>query len=331
MKLPHRVAITDFIADDLAPEREILGDIAEVVAFNAFHEQELVGRVNDFDALMLYHNIALTPATIDRLTRCKLIVRCGVGIDNVDRARARERGIPVANVPDYGSEEVADTAIGMALSLARGIHPLNSLLRRGEGEWSYLQVAPLRRLRGETFGIIGLGRIGTATALRAKSLGMRVLFYDPYLPDGVDKAIGVERAESLPELLEASLIVSLHTPLTEETRDIINEVTLRHMRSGSFLVNTGRGAPVNGPDLIAALASGHLAGAGIDVLPFEPPSPDDPVVVAWRDPEHVAHDRLILNPHSAFYCDQGLLDMRVKGSRACRRALLGEPLRNVVN
>ena len=135
---------------------------------------------------MLYHNIAITKSTISRLKDCKLIVRCGVGYDNVDFVTARAHGIPVANVPDYGTEEVADSAIGLMLSLTRGINFLNNRLQRKAGDWSYMQVAPLVRLRGRVFGIIGLGRIGTAAAMRAKALGMDVAFYDPYKQDGFD-------------------------------------------------------------------------------------------------------------------------------------------------
>lgn len=332
MTTRFRVGITDFINDDLAEEKAILGDLADVVAFDAYQEADLIGKIDDCDAVMLYHNLGLSAVTIDRLARCKLIVRCGVGIDNVDREYARLRGIPVANVPDYGTEDVADSAIGLALSLTRGINLYNSTLRRLPDEpWSYTIAAPLHRLRGETFGIVGLGRIGTATALRAKALGMRVVFYDPYLPDGTDKALGVDRVETLSEVLAASLVVSLHCPLTDETRHLIDTRTVRLMRPGSFLVNTGRGALVQGQAVVDAIVEGRLAGAGIDVLAIEPPSADDPIVTAWRDPEHPVHDRLILNPHAAFYCEEGLLDMRRKGSEACRRALLGEPLRNVVN
>src|SRR5690606_2167152 len=121
---------TDFLNDDLAPEREIFGDVADVVALNAFSEDELVGRIDDADAVLLYHYLGLSEKTINRLTRCRIIVRCGVGYDNVDRAAARAKGIPVANVPDYGTEDVADSAVGMMLSLTRGIHFLNSRLRR---------------------------------------------------------------------------------------------------------------------------------------------------------------------------------------------------------
>jgi C-terminal binding protein len=290
------VAVADFLREPLVEERRILGDIACVEALDAMCEEDLFGRIERADAIMLYHFVTLGEAVISRLERCRLIVRCGVGVDNIDREAAARRGIPVANVPDYGAEEVADSAIGMLLSLTRGINFFNSRMRLDGSRWTYETGRPLVRLRGRKLGIVGLGRIGVATALRAKSLGMQVLFYDPYLPDGVDKALGVTRVDP-----------------------------------GSYLVNTARGAVVDAGAVLVALESGHLAGAALDVLVTEPPSEEDPLLVAWRDSGHVAHDRLILNPHSAFYCEEGLLEMRTKGSENCRRALLGERIRNVVN
>ncbi len=331
MSKPNRVVLTDFIRDELEPERRVLGDVAEVAALGARNEDELIGRIEDVDGIVLFHEIVLTRRTIERLRQCKVIVRAGVGYDNVDRAAARERGIPVANVPDYGSEEVADTAIGMMLSLARGVHAMNSRLRSGEGPWSYLQVVPLARLRGSVFGVIGLGRIGTAAALRAKALGMDVVFYDPYKPDGYDKSLGIRRVETLEALLAQSLVVSIHCPATDETRHIIDAAAIARMPRGSYLVNTARGPIVESPAVPEAILSGQLAGAGIDVYEHEPPGEDDPLLVAWRDPKHPAHHRLILNPHAAFYSEAGLLDMRLKAAEACRRAILGLPLRNVVN
>ncbi|VTU01141.1 phosphoglycerate dehydrogenase : D-isomer specific 2-hydroxyacid dehydrogenase family protein OS=uncultured planctomycete 6N14 GN=6N14_30 PE=3 SV=1: 2-Hacid_dh: 2-Hacid_dh_C [Gemmataceae bacterium] len=328
---PFRVVVADFITDDLLAERNVLGDLADVVSLDARSEADLVGKVEDADAVMLYHNIAITRDTISRLKQCKLIVRCGVGFDNVDHRFARERGIPVGNVPDYGTEEVADSAIGMMLSLTRGINFFNSRLQRGQGDWSFMPVAPLHRLRGQVFGVIGLGRIGTAAALRAKALGMDVAFYDPHKQDGYDKANGFRRVEALDDLLKQAFVLSVHCPLTPETRHIVDARAISLMPDRSFLVNTARGATVDATAIPAAIRSGKLAGAGIDVLPVEPPPADHPLLVAWRDPNDPCHDRVILNPHSAFYSEQGLLDMRIKGSQACRRALLGEPLRNVVN
>jgi len=254
-----------------------------------------------------------------------------VGYDNIDIAAARECGIPVVNVPDYGTEEVADSALGMALTLTRGTHFLNSRLRRGIGAWNVEQAAPIHRLRGRVFGIIGCGRIGSAAALRAKAFGFDVVFYDPFVPDGVDKALGVRRAETLGELLAQSYVVSLHCPLTPVTRGFIGAREMAQMPRGSFLVNTARGGIVDTAAVVEALASGHLAGAGIDVLEQEPPPADSPVVRAWRDPNHPAHDRLLLNPHTAFYCEEGCIEFRTKAAREVLRALRGEPLRNVVN
>ncbi len=326
-----QVVVTDFIHPPLDKELQVLGDIADVTALNAMGEQEVIGRVEEADAIMLYHFISLSAETIRSLKNCKLIVRCGVGYDNVDIEAARAMGIPVANVPDYGAEEVADSAIGMMLTLTRGIHYTNSRLQLGLGDWSYQQVIPLTRLRGQVFGIVGLGRIGTATALRAKALGMRVVFYDPYLPDGRDKAIGVERVETLDELLALSDVLSLHCPRTLETQHLINDAAISKMKPGSYVVNTARGGVVDSLAVLRAIEANHLRGAGLDVLEVEPPPADDPVILAWRDPNHPAFSRLIINPHSAFYSEQGLEDMRVKGSQACRRALLGERIRNIVN
>jgi C-terminal binding protein len=331
MTRKYKVVITDLISDDLSPERRILGDLADVAALDSHDEDDLVGRIEDVDAIILYHTISLTHKTIERLNACKLIVRGGVGYDNVDYRLARQRGIPVANVPDYGSEEVADSAIGFLLALTRGIATINSLSRAGAQPWSYIHVVPLHRLRSRVFGVVGLGRIGTATAIRAKALGMDVVFYDPYKPSGYDKALGIRREEHLDALLAQSHVLSLHCVSTEETFHLIDHKAIAKLPTGAYLINTARGAIVDTKILPEALASGQLAGAGIDVLEEEPPAEDHPLVVAWRDPCHPAHHRLILNPHSAFYSEEGAIEMRTKGADACRRALCGQPIPNVVN
>lgn len=332
MSKRFHVVVTDFITGDLAPERQLLGDLAEIVALDAYSEQDLIGKVEQADAIMLYHNICIRQPTIERLTKCKLIVRCGVGFDNVDYVFARSRGIAVGNVPDYGTEEVADSAIGLMLTLTRGIHYLNSLLQHEPSQaWSYLASAPIHRLRGRVFGVVGLGRIGTAAALRAKALGMDVAFYDPIKPDGHDKALGIRRVDTLEELLRQSYVLSVHTPLTPHTKGMINADAIAQLPRGAYLVNTARGAVVDTSAIPDAIASGQLAGAGIDVLATEPPTPDDPLIRAWRDPQHPAYHRVIVNPHSAFYSEEGLLDMRLKGAKSVRNALLGNVVLNIVN
>ncbi len=327
----YRVVITDVIADALVPEREVLRGLAEVEALGARSEAELQGRLEQADALIVYNLVTLSAHTLARLERCRVIARGGVGYDNIDLEAARRRGIPVVHVPDYGAEEVADTALGLTLALTRGIAELNSRLRAGYPEWTHCPAAPLHRLRGRVFGVVGLGRIGTAAALRARSLGMEVVFYDPYKPDGYDKALGLRRAATLPELLDECFVLSLHCPLTEETRRMIDAAALARLPRGAYLINTARGAIVETAAVPPAIASRRLAGAGIDVLEQEPPPADDPLVAAWRDPTHPAHYRVIITPHAAFYSEESLQELRRKAAEACRCALLGLPLRNVVN
>ncbi len=331
-----KVVVADFIHEPLSVEREVLEGVASVAAVGAMSTEEFLNALNDpalasADALMVYHFVSVPRQAIEKLTNCKLIVRCGAGFDNVDIAAAREHNIDVANVPDYGTEDVADAAIALTLSLMRGTHRLNQLCQQGTDNWKYELVVPLHRIRGQIFGVVGMGRIGTATALRAKALGMDVVFYDPHVVDGTDKAIGVRRAETLSDLLAQANVVSCHCLLNEQTHHIIDAEAIAQMQPGSFLVNTSRGGVVDVLAVLAALESGQLGGAGIDVLEHEPPAADHPLIEAWRDPSHPANSRLILTPHSAFYSEEGLEDMRRKGSENVRRVLNGQPARNIVN
>jgi len=331
VKTAFRVVVTDVLTDNLVIERRVLADIADVDSLGAVREGDLVGRIEDADAMMLYHTVTLSASSIERLKHCRLIVRCGVGYDNVDIVAARQLGIPVANVPDYGSEEVADTAIGMMLTLARGIGPLNSRMRSAVAPWEHTPVVPLARLRGRGFGVVGLGRIGTAVALRAKAIGMDVVYYDPYKERGYDKALGIRRADSLEALLAASYALSLHCPLTDQTRCLIDRSAIDRLPRRAFLINTARGEIVDTAAVPAAIAAGQLAGAALDVLPAEPPTDDDPLIRAWRDPDHPAYHCLLLNPHAAFYSEEGVVEMRTRSAEACREALLGRSVPNVIN
>ena len=331
MRARFKVLVTDFITDSLEPERRILGEMADVDAAAARDERELHGQIELADALMVYHTLSLSQQTVERLAQCKLIVRWGVGYENVHVESARKMGIPVVNIPDYGTEDVADSAVGLMLALTRGISLMNTRLRIGPSHWTYTEAAPLQRLRGQVFGIVGLGRIGTAAALRAKAFGMDVCFYDPYKPDGYDKALRVRRVEAFNDLLERAFVLSLHCPLTSETHHMINASRIAKMPRGSYLVNTARGAIVDTKVIPDAIQSGQLAGAAFDVLEEEPPTDDSCLFRAWRNPSHPASFRVIINPHSAFYSEEGLMELRTKAAEACRRALLGERLQNVVN
>ena len=331
MSKKFKVVITDMLVEPLDCEREVLGDIADIVALNASRPSDLVGKIEDADALMVYHYLTHPKDALETLKNCKAVVRPGVGYDNIDIASAGKLGIPVCNVPDYGTEEVADSAMGMALSLARGAHFLNSRLRRGIGEWNINQATPIPRLRGKTFGIVGCGRIGSAVAVRAKAFGLNVVFYDPYVPDGLDKSLGIRRVDRFTDLLTKSHILSFHCPLTKYTWNMLSVEEIAKMPQGSYVINTARGGVVDTEAVVEALGAGKLAGAGIDVLEKEPPEEDSEILQAWKDPNHPAHDRMILNPHTAFYCEEGAMEFRTKGAKEVRRALLGEPLRNRVN
>jgi D-3-phosphoglycerate dehydrogenase/C-terminal binding protein len=330
MDKKFKIIISDFIADSLLIEKSIVGNTAEVFALDAYSENELEGKIEDADAIIMYHSLTMTRKTIDRLKQCKLIVRAGVGIDNVDHSYARTRAIPVANIPDYGSEDVADTAIGMMLALTRGITFLNSRLRHWHRCMESYTSAAANPATQPYYRYCWTGQIGTAAALRAKAFGMNVFFYDPYKPDGFDKALGIQRAESLQSLLEQVVVLSLHCPLTKETYHLINEKSITYLPAGSYLINTARGGVVDTSAIPGAIASGHLAGAAFDVLEQEPPV-NDALVEAWQNPDHPAYHKVLINPHSAFYSEEGLHEIRVKAAQACLRALNGEQVKNIVN
>jgi lactate dehydrogenase-like 2-hydroxyacid dehydrogenase len=304
---------------DSSIERGIIGEHAELRRFLCETDADLTDGVCNSHALILWHNMPLTAVGIAKLKNCRAIIRNGVGFDSVDVAAARERGIAVCNVPDYGTEEVADHALALALALCRQIVPLD---REAKQLGWCIKVGPrLRRLRELTFGVVGLGRIGTATALRAKALGFRVIFHDPYLPNGADKALGVTRVRTLDDLLIQSDILSLHCPLNKETHHLITERELAILKPGAFIVNTARGALIKKTAILEALREGRLAGAGLDVIENEP----------LRTPEEAATPNLIATCHAAFCSVESKIEMRTTSARIALAAILGQPLENVVN
>jgi phosphoglycerate dehydrogenase-like enzyme len=256
---------------------------------------------------------------IGRLKKCRAVIRNGVGFDTVDIAAAAQRNLPVCNVPDYGTEEVADHALALTLALCRQLFSLDAEAKRLG--WK-IEVAPkMRRLRTLQFGVVGLGRIGTATALRAKAFGFRVVFFDPYVPSGTHKAVGLERVETLDELLRQSDVVSVHTPLTPETRGFIGERELGLMKPSAYLVNTARGDIVQKAPLFAALRAQRLAGAGLDVVENEP----------LRTADEATTPNLIVTCHAAFCSPEGMAEMRTTSARIARAAVLGQKVWNRVN
>jgi len=282
-------------------ERAVIGDAAEVRRYLCSSGADFTDEICGARALIVWHNTPITAAGIARLQNCRAIIRNGVGFDSVDIAAARERGIAVCNVPDYGTEEVADHAIALAMALCRQLFPLDQEAKRLG--WIIRVEPKLRRLRELTFGIVGLGRIGCATALRAKALGFKVVFFDAYLPNGVDKALGISRVRTL------------------ETRLMIAERELALMKPGAFVVNTARGAVIKKTAILNALREGRLAGAGLDVVEDEP----------LQTAEEAATPNLIVTCHAAFCSVESKLEMRATSARIALAAVRGELLENVVN
>jgi phosphoglycerate dehydrogenase-like enzyme len=312
---------TDYYCSEPAAlvENEILGAHAVVKTFRFPMEGAIPEEALTAAALMVWHNVPLPAAVIERLPNCRVIIRNGVGCDAIDLKAAAARNIPVCNIPDYGTEEVADHAIALTLALCRQLFPLDAEAKRLG--WRVEPIAKLRRLSSLTFGLVGLGAIGTAAALRAKALGFRVQFFDPFAPTGSHKAIGITRVATLDELLAGSDVVSIHCPLTPKTRGMIGAPEIARMCPGSFLVNTARGDIVQKAAVFAALRRGHLAGAGLDVVENEP----------LRTAEEAATPNLIATCHAAFFSVEGMIEMRTSASHIARAALLGEPVRNRVN
>jgi phosphoglycerate dehydrogenase-like enzyme len=317
---------------DLSVEHRIFGPDVRVV----MRDTRALADLSDADCaaadgLMIFRLFA-PAADLARFPRLKAIVRMGVGYDRIDRKAAAERGILVCNVPDYGTTEVADHALALALALRRGLLLHHEKQRANPpAAWAWFEHPLVRRSSAQTFGILGLGRIGTAAALRAKAFGFRVLAYDPYQPNGVELALGIARAATLEDFLRASDVLSIHAPLTAETRGMVGAAELSLLPENAVVVNTARGPILDLDALMAAMESGRIAGAGLDVLPDEPPlEPVPALLAAYRARAPWLEGRLIVTPHSAFHTPHAWEDIRVKSAETMRAALLGPRPQNVI-
>jgi len=328
----YKVLIPErFKKKDVVFEQNILGDkydISTPCATTASHIKNLTWEKTN--AIIAWHEMHYTEEVIKKLTNCKIIVRAGVGFDNVDLAAAGKMGILVCNVPDYGTNDVADHAMALILSLTRGIMTYTERVRESNS-WNWSDAGYLKRIHNSILGIIGLGRIGTATALRAKAFGMQVQYFDPYLHDGFDKALGVKKSDELNKLLKISDIVSIHVPLTIETCGMANKEFMQNMKKGGILINTARGEIVNLDALYNGLKSGHIRSAGLDVLSSEPPEPQNQLIQEWRQKGSWLHDRLIVTPHAAFYNEESYMELRTKAAMTVKNYFMGKTIKNIVN
>jgi len=313
------VAVTDSVFPSLEPEQRILAPLGvELRHGQCRSEEEVVGLASDADAILNCY-AKMTARVIERLPRCRIIARYGIGVDNVDLAAASRAGIVVTNVPDYCVDEVSDHALALLLSLARQVVEADRAVR--SGRWDPVAHAGIRRLRGRTMGLIGFGKIARALASKVKPLGMRLLACDPYLDAGLLASHGAEAAD-LDRLLAEADVLSIHVPLSPETTRLIGERELARMKPTALLINTSRGGIVDEKALAAALEAGRLAGAALDVLSPEPPAPDHPL---RRAPN------VIFTPHLAFYSRESVAELQTKAAEEVARALRGEPPRSPVN
>ncbi|MFE0758152.1 C-terminal binding protein [Inquilinus sp. NPDC058860] len=321
-------------ADDAVIERQVGGDDVEFVIRRERDRKKIPDEVYArADALLTWHELKVGQSVIDKMPRCRIIVRAGVGFDHIDLAAAGAAGIPVANTPDYGTSEVADHAVGLMLALLRGIPAYDRALQADPAGHYTLEAARLtRRIRGTRLGIVGLGRIGTAMAMRARAFGLEILAYDPYIPRGQEIALGITRVEILSDLLAASDIVSIHAPLTPETHRLFGDAAFSVMRPHAVLINTARGAIVDLDALHGALQAGRLAGAALDVLPEEPPpEPLPALLAAYREQPEWLRGRLILTPHAAWSSPESQADARRLSAETTVAYLRSGALRNCVN
>lgn len=296
---------------DVSIEENILGDLARVVNGRGMDGEALQRALAQADAVMVGTGIRLGPELIDGMQRCRIIVRYGIGVDNVALEAARRRGIVVANVPDYCVDEVADHALALMLAVLRRVVPAHRVVR--DGRWDVTVMAGVRRLRELTLGVVGFGRIGRTVGTKASALGMRVVAYDPWVPAEAIRSAGAQPV-SLDELLAQADVVTLHCPLTPETRHLLGAAQLARMKPTAYLVNTSRGELVDADALAEALQSGRLAGAALDVLPQEPPPAGHPLL---------SLDNVVVTPHVAWYSEDSLVELRTKAAQQVREVLLG--------
>ena len=301
---------TDPLHSDFSAELEELASIgAELRIAKCRTEEEVAELCKDADALLVTY-VKVGRTALAAMPKLKVIVRTGVGYDSLDVAAATERKIVVANVPDYCISDVAEHTMALLLAWWRRIAELDQQVRAAG--WG-LPIKPVYRLEGKTLGILGLGRMGQAVAVRARGFGLGLVGFDPYVPQDVFAALGV-KSVALEDLLRTSDIVTVHSPLTTETRRIIYERTLRLMKPTAVVLNTSRGGLVATDDLVVAIREGWIAGAALDVIEAEPLPMDHPIR---------SLPRVLLTPHTAWYSEESERELRRRSGQVVVQALRG--------
>ena len=308
----HKILITDYVWPSTKPEREVLAELdAEIVESDSDDEDRLVQLASDVTGILTCF-AKVTERVVRASPHLRVVGRYGGGTDNIDVETCTELDIPVTYVPDYGFEEVADHAFALLMALSRGIVVLDRHVRTGQ--WSNDPARPMHRMRGRTLGILGYGRIGHALGLRAAPHGLRILVHDPYVDAERVAEIGAELVNK-DKLITESDIISIHAPLTPETRHSVGEPELRAMKPTACVINTSRGPLVDEYALSRALSEGWISGAGIDVLEDEPPPPGHPLI---------GQENVIVTPHAAFLSEESVLELERRAASAVVRVLQGK-------
>jgi D-3-phosphoglycerate dehydrogenase len=320
-----KVVVTDYIEPDLDWEtREMAqrGVQFQTHQLKFAPTAEVVAATRDAD-LVIVNMVPITPEVVSQWEKCRLVIRHGVGYDNVDVKALSQAGIPLCYIPDYCAEEVAEQAIALILACGRKVVSSRRVLEASSarGSWDFSEVVPIFRMAGKTLGIVGCGRIGSLVYRKLKSFGFKFLICDPYLSEERKRELGIEVVDS-ETLFRNADFVSIHTPLTAETRHLVNARTLGMMKPTAYLINTARGPMVDAAALAEAVRNGVIAGAGIDVFDIEPPRPDFPLF---------GLPNVVLTPHLAWYSENAGRRIRELIVLEIDRFLAGQPPRYVAN
>lgn len=318
MSQEAKVVITDYVWESVDVEKKILSGLANVVPLQTKTPEDFLSQASDCDALLNTYAGPITGDVIAKMPKCKIIARYGIGVDTIDLDAATEAGVIVTNNPTYCIEEVAEDAMALMLACARKIVFFDRQVR--EQHWEVTPGKPIFRMAGSTLGLVGFGNISRMVAERATAFGMRVLFFDPYVKDGQFDKLG--KKVEFDELLRESDFVSLHPPLSPQTRGIMNDVAFAQMKSTAYLINCSRGPVINTDSLVMALDKKMIAGCALDTTDPEPL----PKVHPLRD-----RDNVIINPHAAWYSEQSMAGLQAGAPNEVRRVLSGQWPTHVVN
>jgi D-3-phosphoglycerate dehydrogenase / 2-oxoglutarate reductase len=317
--MAYQVAVADSVFPNLDPARAVVSRIGATLQLAPEPTPEAIMKIaRDADAILVTY-AKITADMIQQLTRCRIISRFGIGVDNVDIPEATKKNIVVTKVPDYCIDEVSDHAMALLLAVVRKIPMISAQVH--QGTWKMPNVVPISRLRGSTLGLMGFGRIPQLVVPKAQSFGMKVIAYDPFVPKDVFARLAVEQVD-FPTLLKTSDYVSIHSPLVPETRGIFNADAFKQMKKTAYVVNTARGPIIDEAALAAALDAGEIAGAALDVMTQEPPGVPNPLF---------GRDNVIITPHTSFYSEEALVELQTKAAEEVVAVLSGKAPRNPVN